>query len=531
MNEPLSHIPRAQIKARPEQTRKRFDNQKHLELVNSIKTHGFFDHQPLVVNQIGGAYYLVVGERRLRAAAEAGIDLIPCKIYRELSEFKARIIQLVENLHRVDLTPIEEALAYRDLKRACESDDKPEGFVEFVKTREKENKPCGPVEWLAEQAGKSRNFIYLRLLLCNLNAEHQRAVEDGKLDTTTASRIAALPDQETRDRAAKEILHPLAKTYPMDQEEARVHIKTFYTRDLRRATFDLESAELIPIEIDEAGTRVAGGSCLDCPFHTGAISKNKNPDEPADPRKGYSCLNPACFDRKEEARWERWRERETDPARKRRALTREENDHIFSGQYVHQPAPFSGYVALDEQPDLTELRPGEVNPGTWAELTRGTEPEIVVARDGKGKIRELISHEVAIEAARLNGHDIFKNGEKARVSMDERKAQEKERAQRDEEIKTNAAPKLDLLREHKVPLRDRANINNEDMVRFCLWIFERLKIHDDLLKRFKLPAGDIERTLRKRMKDAGPLAREALMVDGGFDYELDKAWLKSHGIK
>ena len=106
------YLPTARIRPNPMQPRKHFDTGGLQELAGSIRQYGVL--QPLTVRKAGGAYELVAGERRLRAARLAGLTEVPC-LLADVDEEASGMLALVENLQREDLNPIEEAKGYRTL--------------------------------------------------------------------------------------------------------------------------------------------------------------------------------------------------------------------------------------------------------------------------------------------------------------------------------------------------------------------------------------------------------------------------------
>ncbi len=113
-DERIQKLKIGQIQANPDQPRKHFDEQSILELAESIKRYGII--QPLVVSpgNASGDYLLVAGERRLRAAQAAGLESVPA-IVRTAKELEQLEIALVENVQRVDLDPIEQAVSIQRL--------------------------------------------------------------------------------------------------------------------------------------------------------------------------------------------------------------------------------------------------------------------------------------------------------------------------------------------------------------------------------------------------------------------------------
>src|SRR6267143_4423260 len=111
-DEAHTEIPVDQIDVNPNQPRKAFDSKALNELAASIQTSGVI--QPVVVRRHGAGYQLIAGERRWRAARQAGLARIPA-VVREASDAQSLEIALVENLLREDLNPMEEAEAYQKL--------------------------------------------------------------------------------------------------------------------------------------------------------------------------------------------------------------------------------------------------------------------------------------------------------------------------------------------------------------------------------------------------------------------------------
>lgn len=168
------------IRANPYQPRKNFDEEKMQELTDSVKEHGIL--QPLIVRRSGEGYELVAGERRLRAAALAGLERVPAVI-KSFSSREMMEIALIENLQREDLNPLEEAEAFQRL------------LEEFGHTQEQ----------LARRLGRSRPAVANTLRLLSLNGEVKRQVMAGRLSEGHARAILALP-LEKQPAAAKQVL-------------------------------------------------------------------------------------------------------------------------------------------------------------------------------------------------------------------------------------------------------------------------------------------------------------------------------------
>src|SRR5437773_1517017 len=108
-------VPIHEIVPNPEQPRRHFDDEALGLLADSIRRHGLL--QPLVVRRIAGRYELIAGERRLRAAARAGLERVPV-IVREARAEDRLELALIENVQRENLTALEEAEAYRHLTKS-----------------------------------------------------------------------------------------------------------------------------------------------------------------------------------------------------------------------------------------------------------------------------------------------------------------------------------------------------------------------------------------------------------------------------
>ena len=175
-------LPVSVIRPNPRQPRQVFDDEPHEELMSSIKEFGLL--QPIVVRPgQNGDYELVVGERRWRAAADIGLETIPA-IIRETADDAMLRNALLENLHRVQLNPLEEAAAYRQL------------LDEFGTTHEE----------LAQRIGRSRSQVTNTIRLLNLPVPVQRRVAAGVLSAGHARALLTLDDPAAQDELAGRIV-------------------------------------------------------------------------------------------------------------------------------------------------------------------------------------------------------------------------------------------------------------------------------------------------------------------------------------
>ncbi|WP_405018634.1 ParB/RepB/Spo0J family partition protein [Kitasatospora sp. NBC_00070] len=178
----FAELPLDSISPNPRQPREVFDQDKLAELVASIKEVGLL--QPVVVRQTGAdRYELIMGERRWRASREAGLDLIPA-IVRATDDDKLLLDALLENLHRAELNPLEEAAAYDQL------------LQDFSCTH----------DVLADRIGRSRSHVSNTLRLLKLSPTVQRRVAAGVLTAGHARALLGVPDAERQDQLARRII-------------------------------------------------------------------------------------------------------------------------------------------------------------------------------------------------------------------------------------------------------------------------------------------------------------------------------------
>ncbi|WP_438696168.1 ParB/RepB/Spo0J family partition protein [Streptomyces alkaliphilus] len=178
----FAELPLDAIAPNPRQPREVFDEDALAELVTSIKEVGLL--QPVVVRRLdSGRYELIMGERRLRACREAGLTAIPA-IVRSTEDDRLLLDALLENLHRAQLNPLEEAAAYDQLLRdfRCTHDE------------------------LADRIGRSRPQVSNTLRLLKLSPAVQRRVAAGVLSAGHARALLSVDDPEEQDALAYRIV-------------------------------------------------------------------------------------------------------------------------------------------------------------------------------------------------------------------------------------------------------------------------------------------------------------------------------------
>jgi ParB family chromosome partitioning protein len=166
----------------PKQPRQVFDDEALEELSHSVREFGLL--QPIVVRENGeGAYELIMGERRLRAARAAGLDSVPA-IVRDTTDDAMLRDALLENIHRVQLNPLEEAAAYQQL------------LEEFGATHEE----------LAAKIGRSRSQVTNTIRLMKLPVKVQTRVAAGVISAGHARALLGLSDAQKQDALATRIV-------------------------------------------------------------------------------------------------------------------------------------------------------------------------------------------------------------------------------------------------------------------------------------------------------------------------------------
>lgn len=173
----LTEIPVGDITPNPYQPRVHFEEEALAELTASIQQIGVL--QPVLVRQVELGFELIAGERRWRAASRAGLATIPA-VVRSGDDLASVEQALVENLHRQDLTALEEAAAFQQL------------IDDFELTH----------EVIADRVGKSRSAVTNTLRLLGLPPAIQRLLADGRLTAGHARALLATPDRALQERLA-----------------------------------------------------------------------------------------------------------------------------------------------------------------------------------------------------------------------------------------------------------------------------------------------------------------------------------------
>lgn len=208
------------IKPNKKQPRKNFDDEKLMELANSIKEHGII--QPIVVKEEDNIYTIIAGERRWRAAKQLNLKEVPV-IIKDLTEREIVEVSLIENIIRENLNPIEEAMAYKRLLK------------EFSLTQEE----------ISKQVSKSRSAIANALRLLNLDERIQGYLIEGVISEGHGRAILGLENREEQYIIAQKVIdenlnvrqtESLVKNYGRHQEikePIRKPAEDIYYKDIK----------------------------------------------------------------------------------------------------------------------------------------------------------------------------------------------------------------------------------------------------------------------------------------------------------
>lgn len=218
----------AEIEPNREQPRKVFDDNAIAELSESIKEYGVI--QPIIVTKEKGYYRIVAGERRWRAAKEAGLKKIPA-IIKEYTDKEVSEIALIENLQREDLNSLEEAKGIQNL------------INEYGLKQEE----------IAKIISKSRPYITNSLRLLNLDPFVQELLLQKQITSGHAKMLAGIKDNELQIKIAKEIVEKglsVRQVESIVSKGMKFEIKSVKSKDVHIETIEKELEELLKVKIN-----------------------------------------------------------------------------------------------------------------------------------------------------------------------------------------------------------------------------------------------------------------------------------------
>ncbi len=390
--------------------RKNFNAEKLKELQESIASKGLVS--PLLVRPVGKTgdeinYELVAGERRLRCCQALKIEVVPCLV-RILTDEQALELQIIENLQRDDLDPIEEAEGYRQL-------------MELGAHSAKD---------IAAKVHREVKYIYRRLKLLLLPELARQALLDGRLDVSRAREIACLPHEEWRIEATKIVLNPekyqeiladagVCEEYG-DAPKEITHRQTTelltarYMRELKSAPFDPKDGTLVP----------AAGPCATCPKRAG------NAPELYPNLREDMCTDLKCFGAKVQATQDRLAT--AAKAKGMTVLSAADGKKLFSKRYdgTYHLTHGAGYVDPGDTPGY-DIVSDPQKAGKWKSLVKGKEVPIVVAFDETGAMHELMDRKLAVTAAKANKPEVFRQRETSSGNAEMKKQEEQRKLEQE----------------------------------------------------------------------------------------------------
>ncbi|MFH1493777.1 MAG: ParB/RepB/Spo0J family partition protein [Pseudomonadota bacterium] len=390
MNLPLPHDPAefvgtipvnlSMIDASPTNPRTEFNETEMASLTESVRRHGVL--QPILLRpwpeeyphaEPRPYYEIVAGERRWRAAKAAKLEFIEAKV-RDLCTQEVLEIQIIENLQRSDLHPLEEAIGYERMMQEY-------GYS---------------AESLADKVHKSKAYIYARIKLTALCHDARKAFYAGKLNPSTALLIARIPNTKLQTQATREITDPNWQGDGMSVRAAQRHLQQKYMLRLNEAPFPIDEALLIK----------QAGSCEHCQNRTG----NQPGDLFEDVQSADVCTDPECFAQKREAHNKNVAAAAT--ARGQTVITGKAAEKLMNYGHLNHD---SGLVSLDSTcyDDKEERTYREI-------LSDKTDFEIqLIENTQKGTLVEVVPQKqlaAALKAAGIKRHAEKDNAEKDKTA-------------------------------------------------------------------------------------------------------------------
>jgi len=237
----LRQVLLSDIERNPYQPRTVFDDEKLSELTTSIKEVGVL--QPILLREQNGQYELIAGERRWLAARRAGLSSIPA-VVRRIQDIQSFEQAIIENLHREDLNPIDEAVAYHRL------------MDEFSMTQQQ----------VAERVGRSRPAVANALRLLHLSSDVQRLIMDGALSAGHAKCLAGVTDRKIEEKLVSRILSEALSVRQLesivndlqDETSDAIKEKVIYGTSLKEAAY-LEVEKVLSERFDTKVSVVSRG--------------------------------------------------------------------------------------------------------------------------------------------------------------------------------------------------------------------------------------------------------------------------------
>lgn len=253
----IRQIPIGELKPSPTNPRRVRDAKADDELAANVKQFGVL--QPILVRPLAkGGFEVIAGERRFRAAKAAGLDAVPSRVMAGLSDEQVLELQIVENLQRKDIHPLDEA----------------DGFAQLHERYD--------VAQIAAKLGKSAAYVYQRISLTKVAPAVRKHLETGTLGVGHGILLARLTPQD-QAAALTSLSWAMKEGRELSIGQLREWIARNVNRDLATAPWAKDDAELV----------AAAGPCSKCPKRSGAT-----PELFENLPKKDTCFDPACFAKK-----------------------------------------------------------------------------------------------------------------------------------------------------------------------------------------------------------------------------------------
>jgi ParB/RepB/Spo0J family partition protein len=462
------------------------------EMTASVQSVGIL--QPVVARRVGSApsgesfYEVVFGHRRREAARRAELADVPC-IVREYSDDQVLEAQIVENLGREDVHPLDEA----------------DGFAELLKRGY-------TVAHAAARVGKPTAYVAQRLKLCALSKSARKALDEDRVTLGVALELAKLPNQTLQDDALERVAAGESKRgrdFDADPrglltvQQARHVIESDVMRKLANAPFDTTDASLVP----------KAGACAACPKRTGAQAElfpdASSPD---------LCTDPECFRGKLDARWDAIK-----------ATAKKEGKAVLP--VAEAKSAFSEYNtrfyhAKLEALDSTTWSAGGRQVPVRDLFKKDALPEITIARNPhtgdiielvpKGAVDKARSKEDRARGASSGGRSKSKSsGAAAKADAKEKAAAERARAKAATNVEINSRSVLAIS--HAVEKAgSKADVFVLDLVLGDLWNNGDYDVIEGIAARRGLGVGAGKAGKRDHMPDVAKVRREPKASDASW---------------
>lgn len=382
----LQPVLTASLHPSPTNPRKTFAGDAWDAFVENVRAVGIM--QPILVRPwpegqpVSGMYALgvplyeiVAGERRYRAAIACGLDMVPALI-RDLSTAEVVRLQMVENLQREDLHPLEEAEGYALMVRE-------HGFT---------------ADTLATEIGKSRAYIYGRMKLLEACDHVKAKMRAGELSMSIGEMIARIPSTALQVQAMGEVL-----IRDMTYKTAAAHIQLRYMLTLKSAPFPLDDADLIP----------SAGTCAACPKRTGNAQ-----DLFSDVSSADVCTDPDCY-----------RDKKVANMRRLQAAAEAGGAKVLTGDSATEALPYGadsmagrGFVKAS---DRVEHGPSDTKgkAATVEQVAKqaGVQPMLVADERSGRLVKVFKAAEVKSAVKKAGDHVVIDQNDKQRQAERERK--------------------------------------------------------------------------------------------------------------